>query len=68
VSSNRGQIITDTQRALGLWPKGGAGLARRESAERRLRDSQRRLGLERQLAQAREKARHIERGGFGISM
>jgi conjugative relaxase-like TrwC/TraI family protein len=60
--------ITDTQRALGLWPKGGAERARRESAERRLRESQRRLGLERQLAQAREKAKSIERGGFGISM
>ena len=60
--------ITDTQRALGLWPKGGAERARRESAERRLRESQRRLGLERQLAQSRERARSMERGGRGISM
>ncbi len=60
--------ITDRQSALGLQPKTGAERARRESAERRLRESQRRLGLERQLAQAREKARHIERGGRGISM
>jgi hypothetical protein len=60
--------ITDRQSALGLQPKTGAERARRESAERRLRDSQRRLGLERQRTQAREKARHIEGGGFGISM
>jgi conjugative relaxase-like TrwC/TraI family protein len=60
--------ITDTQRALGLWPKTKAEWARRESTERRLREAQRRLGLERQLAKSRERARSIERGGRGISM
>jgi conjugative relaxase-like TrwC/TraI family protein len=60
--------ITDRQSALGLQPKTGAEWARRESAERRLRESQRRLGLERQLAKSRERARSIERGGRGISM
>jgi conjugative relaxase-like TrwC/TraI family protein len=60
--------ITDKQSALGLQPKAEAERARWESAERRLRDSQRRLGLERQLAKSRERARSIERGGFGISM
>lgn len=60
--------IIDKQSALGLQPKTGAERARREAAERRLRESQRRLGLERQLAQARERARSMERGGRGISM
>jgi ATP-dependent exoDNAse (exonuclease V) alpha subunit len=61
--------VKDRTHALGREPQGASRSAAREAAQRRLLETQRRLGLERQLAKSREISRGIERGGgFGISM
>ncbi|HSS49941.1 MAG TPA: hypothetical protein VLX28_13475, partial [Thermoanaerobaculia bacterium] len=56
--------VKDQRTAFGREPQGAGERAALKAAERRLAATQRRLGLERQLA-ARERARSIERG-FGI--
>jgi hypothetical protein len=59
--------VEDRTSALGREPQGASRSAAREAAQRRLVETRRRLGLERQLAQSR--GRGIEHGGgFGISM
>jgi len=56
--------VRDTSHTFGREPQSGAGVAARKAAQRRLADSQRRLGLEQQLARG-ETTRSIERA-FGI--
>jgi conjugative relaxase-like TrwC/TraI family protein len=58
--------VKDTANAFGREPQSGAERAAREAARRRLTQTQRRLGLEQQLAH-RERTRTIERD-FGISL
>ena len=58
--------VKDTGHTFGRQPKDGAERAERRAAERRLAETQRRLGLERQLA-LREQTRSIERD-FGIGL
>jgi hypothetical protein len=57
--------VTDKRHALGREPQTISQRAAREAAQRRLRESQLRLGRERQLTQEKRLARSIERG-FGI--
>jgi hypothetical protein len=56
--------VKDTGHAFGREPQSGAERATQEAARRRLAETQRKLGLEQQLAH-RERTRSIERG-FGI--
>ena len=56
--------VRDKSSAFGREPQNGAERAARRAAQRRLAETQRKLGLEQQLAH-RETIRHIERG-FGI--
>jgi conjugative relaxase-like TrwC/TraI family protein len=58
--------VQDTGRAFGSEPQGGAERAAQRAAERRLAETQRRLGLEQQLAH-REQTRSIERD-FGLGL
>lgn len=61
-SYRRERSITDTTSALGERPKAGINRAARETAQRRIREAQRRLGLQKQL----ERLESIERDvGFG---
>jgi conjugative relaxase-like TrwC/TraI family protein len=57
--------VKDTRNAFGREPQDAVARAVREAAQRRLVETQRRLGLEHQL-QTRQKTRSIERG-LGIS-
>jgi hypothetical protein len=58
----RDQEITDTERALGERPKAGIDRAAQDTAQRRVREVQRRLGLQQQL----DRFESIERDmGFG---
>jgi hypothetical protein len=57
--------VKDARTAFGGEPQDAVARAVREAARRRLAETQRRLGLEQQLAKTRERTRSIERG-FGI--
>jgi conjugative relaxase-like TrwC/TraI family protein len=57
--------VKDTRSAFGREPQDAVARAAREAARRRLAETQRRLGLESQLTQRRQRTRSIERG-FGI--
>ncbi len=58
--------VTDTGHTFGREPQGGAERAAQRTAEQRLAEAQRSLGLEQQLAR-REQTRSIERD-FGIGL
>ena len=57
--------VKGTRSAFGREPQDAVARAAREAARRRLAETQRRLGLEQQLARTRQRTRSIERG-FGI--
>ena len=57
--------VMDTRSAFGREPQDAASRAARQAARRRLAETQRRLGLEQQLAKTQQRTRSIERG-FGI--
>jgi Mrp family chromosome partitioning ATPase len=57
--------VKDTRSAFGREPQDAAARAARQTARRRLAETQRRLGLEQQLAKTQQRTRSIERG-FGI--
>jgi conjugative relaxase-like TrwC/TraI family protein len=59
--------VRDKGNAFGREPQDALARATREAAQRRLAETQRRLGLEQQLTRTREMTRSIERG-FDISM
>jgi conjugative relaxase-like TrwC/TraI family protein len=54
--------VKDTRSAFGHEPQDAAARAARQTARRRLAQTQRRLGLEQQLAKSRERTRSVERG------
>jgi conjugative relaxase-like TrwC/TraI family protein len=54
--------VKDTRNAFGREPQDAIARAAREVARRRLAETQRRLGLEQQLAKTRDRSRSIERG------
>jgi conjugative relaxase-like TrwC/TraI family protein len=54
--------VRDKGSAFGREPQDAVARATREAAQRRLAETQRRLGLEQQLAKTRERTRIIERG------
>jgi conjugative relaxase-like TrwC/TraI family protein len=54
--------VKDTRNTFGREPQDAAARSVREAAQRRLAETQRRLGLEQQLALTRERTRSIERG------
>lgn len=56
----QGHAVTDTHSALGRQPKSASQRTAHKAAEARLRQAQRRLGRERQLAQSRQRARSLE--------
>lgn len=58
--------VTDKRHAFGREPQSNSQKAAREAAQRRLHDSMRHLGRERQLAQAKTIKQSIKRG-FSIS-
>jgi len=59
----REREITDTTRALGERPKAGIDRAAQDTAQRRVREAQRHLGLQQQL----ERTQSVERDtGIGL--
>jgi len=58
----QGHGVTDKRRAFGREPQSLSQQAARETAQRNVREAQRRLGRERQLARERKLRRSIERG------